>query len=319
MLRRLMVGAVVVMAVCIVAAIVTRPLDRGQLPSSVRDVRAELVALHQGDGPCVRWHEPPTPDDAELDTISASLRRDVGLAEDMHVVLPLLAQVRLRNHAATLEQHARDPHAEYRHVALAGLKTMDRLRVKVRGDRVGALLPGLQRFNALDARRAQDRVRAERLWRHLTPEEREAAGAWVERWRVALSGAQAQAAWVHRVASGVTRVRMTLLARALGHFHRYRGRYPRDLPELLEGTARNSPWRADDPEALAIPPDVTRAMTRDGALRDGWLRSFQYYTLREGFRLISSGPSEGSPSDDLVLQGAGGQPPRWVNVANVPP
>lgn len=298
----LILGGVVLVGL-LLTTLLTRPVERHKLPSRLSDVRQDLIALHNGEPPCVRWasNEPLTP--KTLDAFLNDL--ETVVVPDLRTVLPVLSQIRVANHERAQSHHPRGPREEFAQVALDRLHALDQARLSMRRDRLEELMPGLQRFEARQRRLKRDKRRAELLTQRLLPQQRQHLASIVDRWRAALASEYAQASVVHRVSVDVTQQRMDLLAHALrSHFSTY-GTYPIDIPTVLAHLKKNHPNQ--------MPLVIERGIAQDGALRDGWLRPFEYYRVGpEGYRLTSRGPSESNHTDDIILQGLAGKPAQTI-------
>ena len=281
----------------------TRPIDRRRLPHRLEMLRPSLAERHHpADHPCARWADQDllTPQQTHdflnaLETIAAA---------DLHVLLPVLAMIRAANHRAEAKAHAHTAHQEVFDEATAALPWIDRQRLRTGRHDIEDLLPMLQSLRDADARAQRDQERAQRLLRHLDGIETESLMAMIEDWRVPLASRTAQAALTYDVADMVTQGRMEALEEALARFKHHYGRYPKGFSELLGHLKRIG----------RLPAVLERGMERDGTLRDGWLRSFEYYPIRQtGYRLTSQGPSADTEVDDFVstFSAQDGQQRNW--------
>ena len=229
-----------------------------------------------------------------------SLNLDTLLVADLRTVLPLLSHIRVTNNARSNQHHTRSPSEEFKHVSVLRLGRLDTLRLQMRYDRIDELMPGLERFDALKRRRSRDAQRARYLLERLTPEQQARLSPIIERWRTRLAGELAQASLVHTVAALVTQERLQILIQGIESYRDVHLHYPPDIPSILNHVAPNS-------DLLPLP--IVRGIAWDSALRDGWLRPFEYYIVgRDGYRLTSLGASEASHTDNIIAHGKFGQP-----------
>lgn len=274
-------------------ALLTRPIRREALPQDLDALRPDLLALHQGPDPCLRWGSAPPLSD---DDVSTFLRDwEASFTADLHLLLPWVAALRVRNARVQAAHHDGAPEEEARRAALARLGGLDRLRLRLRpGEaRVEELMPFLQRFEARAARLAQDERRAGRLWGRLSGAERAAAEALIERWGARLSTPGAQGSLLDEVARRVTLERLGALEEGVRAWMGHYGAPPRHFAELLT-------WLQN---TRRLPAALARAQERDGSLRDGWLRPMTYYPIgARGYFLSSEGPSEATDADDIARE-----------------
>lgn len=291
MFNTLAVALFLALLLALTVAALTRPIDRSDLPRRLDEIAPALRALHQGPEPCVRWPRDTPLDATRRSAFLDALRQD-GLAVDLRVLLPILSSVRERNRVAALKHHPATPREEVEQAALAHLSSWERWRLGSGGHDLDLHLPMLQRLDESDRRHAADRRRARALTRHLSAEERDALDALIEAWRRPLASPATQAALAEFVAEEVTTARMNALAEGLHtHVHHY-GEPPDAFSGLLDHLRRTN----------RLHPIIERGLETDGSLRDGWLRPFEYYRVgARGYRLTSSGPSDETERDDLVI------------------
>jgi hypothetical protein len=282
-------GLVACLLGTVALAALTRPIDRTQLPREPAQVIDALRAQHQGGGTCVRWSDPETFTTAsklELD-LSAS-----GFHPDLHSLLPLMGAIRVANHGHARAHHGNLASEEFRETALAGLGRMDRMRLQSGRQDPESLVPALQAFADADARVDRDRRRLHAFRSTLPATHIAALDRLVEAWREPLAHPRTQAAAIDAVAYNVTKRRMAKLRALLAAYHTLHGVHPASFKDLLEAS---TPW----------PPIISRGIERDGSLRDGWLRPFEYYRLgRSSYRLRSQGSDPDSDEDDILVHPA---------------
>ena len=260
----------------------------------LRTYDEELSNLHNHHSQCSRWIEDEPLTLEEIDNILIDLNQ--LMVADLRTVLPFLSLVRFTNVERSQRHHQLSPVEEFKHVSLERLNALDQLRLKMRYDRMDELLPGLERFDALERRRARDLKRSRYLTSRLNKQESEQLESLVERWRVRLAGEAAQASLVHAVASDVTWQRLTTLQQLVEQYHRSHSRYPLDLPSSLSHHIRSG---------QTLPTSLQRGIGWDGAIRDGWLRPFTYYTVgKDNYRLSSFGASSSNDNDNIVIERA---------------
>lgn len=282
----------------LLTALLTRPVERHKLPSRLSELLPALAALHQHDSRCSRWVEdvPLTP--AEVDAVRADITQ--VMVADLRTVLPLLSLIRSSNVERSKTHHTHPPEEEFKLVSMDRLNALDTLRLRMRYDRMDELLPGLERFEALERRRSRDAQRSRYLTARLNADELKQLDALVERWRFRLAGDAAQASLIHEIASDVTWHRLSLLQQLIERYHQDHRRFPVDLPSSLSHHIRTGD---------TLPDAIQRGIGWDGTLRDGWLRPFTYYTVgKDNYRLSSAGASSSNDVDNITLQST--QTPR---------
>ena len=270
-------------------AALTRPIDRERLPRDPSEVLGELAALHRGDGPCARW--PHGDRQVPVEDLTSDLARQ-GFHADLHIALPLLSAIRVANYDYEAGRHADPAPDEFRQTALEVLGRMDRLRLRSGRQDPEALVPALQSFADEQLRLERDRRRVFAFESTLPDDHLARFRALAAGWRVTLAHPRAQASVLDRIAKDITQARIAALQSLLAEHNARTGQYPLAFKELLERV---------DP----LPEVVRRGIERDGSLRDGWLRPFEYYRVGYGsYRLRSQGSDPDTEDDDVLAHPA---------------
>ncbi len=199
-----------------------------------------------------------------------------------------MSAIRVANHDSEQTQHEATPAQEFREAALSGLGRLDQLRVQSGRQDPEAFVPALGAFAEAESRIQRDRRRVFAFRSTLPPDHRDSFERLVESWRGPLAHTDTQAAAIEQVAMRVTAERIGSLRALLAGYHETYGAYPANFKELLESIPK-------------LPGAVARGLERDGSLRDGWLRSFEYFRLgHNSYRLRSQGSDAGTDVDDVV-------------------
>ncbi len=262
---------------------------RAELPDSVEPYRIRLQQAHKPSGEgCARWKEdqPVSPEvqSEALNELAAII------AIDLRTLLPITARIRTENHKHEGLAHGADMSAEFMNLVLADAPAAQKLWLSAEGTDMDVEWPLLAALSAQTPTQAEH-TRWLRLMRYLNDEERSAVDGWIKKWRLVFATKSAQAALVHHVAEKITQARIAELTAIAKRYKTHYGVFPMAFESLLR-FAQNINLAS---------PTLLRGITPDGALRDGWLRPFSYYTKSGAFVLTSEGPSSKSKTDDIVV------------------
>ncbi len=267
-------------------AAVTRPIDRASLPRAPSEVRDALLATHTGGGQCVRWALPSQFSARQAERLAESLMA-AGFHADLHSALPLMSGIRLANAKHASGRHTHSPAAEFENAALARLSRFEQFRVgRTKPD---TLIPALEAFDAEDLRLSRDRARRDAFLSTLPVAHAANYHRLVQEWRSSVHDPSAQAAAVDMLAADISVRRLDALQALLATHYQKHGRFPANFKNLLVAAGNQAP------------EIVTRGIERDGSLRDGWLRSLEYFRAgHDSYRLRSQGSDATTDDDDIL-------------------
>jgi hypothetical protein len=210
-----------------------------------------------------------------------------GFHADLHSALPLMSGIRLANAKYARGRHTQSPAAEFETAALSRLSRFEQFRVgRTKPD---TLIPALEAFDAEELRLSRDRARRDAFLSTLPVAHSDNYHRLVEEWRTHVHDPRTQAAAVDMLAADISERRLDALQALLAAHYQKQGRFPANFKNLLISAGNRTP------------EIVTRGIERDGSLRDGWLRSLEYFRVgHDSYRLRSQGSDATTDDDDIL-------------------